>query len=175
MLDVSGREANNIFGKSNVVTGRATLACHVTWGYPMRNSDAAGRADLLKVLSHPTRLAILAELLKGVKCVNDMAELLARPQANVSQHLMALRESGLVECRHDGLFRCYYLTRPGLVHDLLEVLGKAYPVIAPSAEELARAREKGRRRRRRRRAGRAAKVQVMAPRRRRVGVGIERT
>ena len=122
----------------------------------MRTDDACGRADLLRALAHPTRLAILAELLKGVKCVNDMAELLDRPQPNVSQHLMALRESGLVECRHDGVFRCYYLTRPGLVQDLLNVLGREYPVVRPSPEELERAREKRRQRRRRRRAARTA-------------------
>lgn len=124
----------------------------------MRSSDAHTWADLLKVLSHPTRLAILAELLEGVKCVNDMADLLSRPQPNVSQHLMALRESGLVECQHDGLFRCYYVTRPGLVQALIEALGEEYTVVRPSREEFARARSKGRKRRERRSAGRTANV-----------------
>jgi DNA-binding transcriptional ArsR family regulator len=124
----------------------------------MQTADARRGADLLKVLSHATRLAILAELLKGVKCVNDMADLLARPQPNVSQHLMALRESGLVDCRHDGVFRCYYLPKPGLVQDLIHVLGKAYPVRTPSPEELARARVRRRRGPRRRRARQTARV-----------------
>jgi ArsR family transcriptional regulator len=115
-------------------------------------------AELLRLLAHPTRLAILAELLDGVKCVNDMADLLARPQPNVSQHLMALRESGLVECRHDGVFRCYYVTKPDLVRDLLQVLSKERSVVSPSPEDFARARQKGRGKHGRRSAGRVGNL-----------------
>jgi len=88
----------------------------------MQADDAVAWAERLKAFGHPTRLLILAELLKGTKCVNDMSELLDRPQPNVSQHLMALRESGLVGFDRKGLSRCYYLTRPGLVRGLFDLL-----------------------------------------------------
>lgn len=45
-------------------------------------SDGRSVAELLKAFSHPTRLAILQELLDGPKCVTDMEELLPARQAN---------------------------------------------------------------------------------------------
>jgi len=88
----------------------------------LRNDQASAWSQLLKVFGHPTRLMILGELLKGGKCVNDMSELLDRPQPNVSQHLMALRESGLVGFSRDGVSRCYFLARPDLVRGLFNLL-----------------------------------------------------
>lgn len=105
----------------------------------MPTGNVENWADLLKVLAHPTRLAILSRLLQGLTCVNDIAELLGRAQPNVSQHLMALRAAGLVECRQSGLFRCYYLTRPAMVKDLLHVLARPYPRARPDADDVARA------------------------------------
>ena len=88
----------------------------------MRDDEAFAWSQRLKVFGHPTRLMILGELLKGGKCVNDMSELLDRPQPNVSQHLMALRESGLVGFSRDGVSRCYFLARPDLVRGLFDLL-----------------------------------------------------
>jgi ArsR family transcriptional regulator len=102
-------------------------------------------AGTLRVLSHPTRLMILEELLKGVKCVNDMTELLELPQANVSQHLMALREAGLVQCRRHGLFRCYYLPKPALIRGLFDVLGTDYRTAVPSRGKIVAASGQARR------------------------------
>lgn len=79
-------------------------------------------AELLKACGHPTRLMILNELLAGVKCVTDIEDLLSVRQANVSQHLAVLRHAKLVDFARDGALRCYYLTRPRLVRDLLRLL-----------------------------------------------------
>ena len=49
---------------------------------------------LFRVLGHPVRLSILLELAAGPKCVTDIQELVRVQQANVSQHLSALRMSG---------------------------------------------------------------------------------
>ena len=105
-------------------------------------------ARKLRVLSHPTRLMILEELLKGVKCVNEMTELLELPQPNVSQHLMALREAGLVQCRRHGLFRCYYLPKPALVRGLFDVIGKDYRAVVPSRGKIVAASGQARRKKR---------------------------
>ena len=88
----------------------------------MRDDEALAWGGLLRAFGHPTRLMILAELLKGTRCVNDMTELLARPQPNVSQHLMALRESGLVDFYREGLSRCYYLASPDFIRGLFDLL-----------------------------------------------------
>ena len=79
-------------------------------------------AKFLKACGHPTRLMILNELLAGVKCVTDIEDLLSVRQANVSQHLSVLRHVTLVDLVQDGALRCYYLTRPKLVRDLLRLL-----------------------------------------------------
>lgn len=59
-------------------------------------------ADLLKALAHPRRLEII-NLLQGQELsVSDIQEMLALPQANLSQHLMLLRKHGVVSYRKEG-------------------------------------------------------------------------
>lgn len=102
-------------------------------------SNAANQkttAELLKAFSHPTRLAILQELIAGPKCVTDMEEILPARQANISQHLAVLRHAQLVDYAQDGALRCYYLCRPNLVNDLIALTGRAEPVITRTAEEI---------------------------------------
>jgi ArsR family transcriptional regulator len=93
-------------------------------------------AQLLKAFSHPTRLAILQELVGGPKCVTDMEELLPARQANISQHLAVLRYAKLVDYAQDGALRCYYLCRPQLVEDMLALVGRGDPVVTRTPEEI---------------------------------------
>ncbi len=99
-------------------------------------SDCRSQAELLKAFSHPTRLAILQELLAGPKCVTDMEELLPARQANISQHLAVLRHARLVDYAQDGSLRCYYLSRPQLVEDMLALVGRGDPVVRRTPEEI---------------------------------------
>lgn len=99
-------------------------------------SDSRLAAELLKAFSHPTRLAILQELLAGPKCVTDMEELLPARQANISQHLAVLRHAELVDYAQDGALRCYYLCRPTLVEDMLALVGRNDPVIKRTSAEI---------------------------------------
>jgi len=91
---------------------------------------------LLKAFSHPTRLAILQELVAGPKCVTDMEELLPARQANISQHLAVLRHAKLVDYAQDGALRCYYLCRPRLVDDMLALVGRDDPVVTRTPAEI---------------------------------------
>jgi ArsR family transcriptional regulator len=93
-------------------------------------------ADHLKAFSHPTRLAILQELVVGPRCVTDMEELLPARQANISQHLAVLRNVQLVDYAQDGALRCYYLCRPQLVKDMLALMGRDDPVIRRTSAEI---------------------------------------
>jgi len=149
-LDLSGQAANTIFGASNITArlGRSRRRL-------MKERQIAARARLLGVLAHPTRLMILCELLKGIRCVNDITELLAVRQPNVSQHLMLLREHGLVGVHRDGTRRCYYLTKPTLVAGLVNLLASDHPATAPGREAALRAAKRSRSslKRRRRAAG----------------------
>lgn len=98
--------------------------------------DPLAAAELLKAFSHPTRLAILQELLAGPKCVTDMEELLPARQANISQHLAVLRHARLVDYAQDGAVRCYYLSRPRLVEDLLTLVERDEPVVKRTPQEI---------------------------------------
>lgn len=102
----------------------------------MPTEDSRSAAELLKAFSHPTRLAILLELIVGPKCVTDMEELLPARQANISQHLAVLRHAKLVDYAQDGTLRCYYLSRPRLVKDLLALVERDDPVVKRKPAEI---------------------------------------
>jgi ArsR family transcriptional regulator len=84
------------------------------------------RVEILKLVAHPARIAILEELLKGVKCVSDFQDFLDISQSNVSQHLSTLRHAGIIDYYIDGRLRCYFLKNP-FIPDLLEIIKKEYP------------------------------------------------
>ena len=63
-------------------------------------------SDLLKALSHETRLLILCLLAEGEKSVSELEQIMHLPQAAVSQQLARLRFDRLVTTRRDG--HCIY-------------------------------------------------------------------
>ena len=96
-------------------------------------NDLKSRLEVLKLVAHPARIAILEELLKGVKCVSDFQDFLDISQSNVSQHLSALRHAGIIDFYVDGRLRCYYLKDP-FIPDLLEITKKEYQGDIPGPE-----------------------------------------
>jgi len=70
------------------------------------------QAQLFKILMHPTRLAILDELRDGEQCVCHMEAKFGLRQAYISQHLMVLRDAGLVTDRRDGWNIYYQVNKP---------------------------------------------------------------
>ncbi len=91
------------------------------------------RLEVLKLVSHPARIAILEELAKGVKCVADLEDFLDMRQSNISQHLSALRHAELIDYFIDGRLRCYFLKNP-IVPDILNILKKEYSEDLPGPE-----------------------------------------
>ncbi|MDP8234130.1 MAG: metalloregulator ArsR/SmtB family transcription factor [Candidatus Saelkia tenebricola] len=81
-------------------------------------------ADFFNALSHPIRVEMVAELLKGKKCVSDMRELLEVNQPNVSQHLSLLRFNDIVDWCQEGKRKCYFLKNTQLIKDIFKVLEK---------------------------------------------------
>jgi ArsR family transcriptional regulator len=96
-------------------------------------NDFISRIEILKIVSHPVRIAILQELAEGVKCVSDLQEFLDVSQPNISQHLSALRHDGIIDYFVDGRLRCYFLKSP-LILDLIGILKKDYPCELPGPE-----------------------------------------
>lgn len=72
-------------------------------------------ADLLKALAHPRRLEIIHLLRDQELPVSDTHTMLDLPQANISQHLMVLRDAGIVETRRDGKQIYYQLTDKNII------------------------------------------------------------
>lgn len=70
------------------------------------------QAQLLKVLTHPARLAILEILRDGEHCVCHMEAHLGYRQAYISQQLMVLREAGLIQDRREGWNVFYRVVEP---------------------------------------------------------------
>lgn len=60
------------------------------------------QSDLLKAISHPKRLEIIHLLRDQELTVNQILDMLGLPQANLSQHLMVLRDSQVVKTRKNG-------------------------------------------------------------------------
>jgi len=59
-------------------------------------------SELLKSISHPKRLEIINLLREQELSVSEIQIMLDLPQANLSQHLMILREAGVVKVRREG-------------------------------------------------------------------------
>lgn len=78
-------------------------------------------ANLLKALAHPRRLEIINLLRDGELAVSDIHTMLDLPQANISQHLMILRDAQVVVPRRDGKQIYYSLQDPKFIQasDLL--------------------------------------------------------
>ena len=70
------------------------------------------QTDLLRAISHPTRLAVLEILREGEQCVCHMEAMLGLRQASISQQLMILRRAGVVRVRRSGLNVFYRVVKP---------------------------------------------------------------
>jgi len=86
------------------------------------NEILKNRAQILKALSHPTRLLIAEKLLKGEKCVNDIKDLFDASQPNISQHLNILKFSGIVDFHQEGNLRCYFLKNPERIKKIIQAI-----------------------------------------------------
>ena len=73
------------------------------------------QARLIRAMAHPTRLRILDILAKEESCVCHLTAILEKRQPCVSQHLMKLREAGLVKDRKEGVIVYYRLSNARIV------------------------------------------------------------
>ena len=65
-------------------------------------------AQVLKVLAHPARLAILDYISRQKACIcNDIVDEIGLAQPTISQHLKELKNIGLIEGEIDGKKVCY--------------------------------------------------------------------
>ncbi|MEM8708143.1 MAG: metalloregulator ArsR/SmtB family transcription factor [Actinomycetota bacterium] len=79
-------------------------------------------AGLLKAIAHPLRLAILAALLDGHRCVHEIVEATGATQPLVSQHLRVLRAADLLSNERRGREVVYSITDDHIHHIVLDTL-----------------------------------------------------
>ena len=72
-------------------------------------TNAREISRLLRAISQPSRLEILLAIGTGEACVCHLEAYLGQRQAYISQHLMALREAGIVGAHRAGRNIFYYL------------------------------------------------------------------
>ncbi|MBA4380044.1 MAG: ArsR family transcriptional regulator [Anaerolinea sp.] len=72
-------------------------------------------AHLLQIIGQAARLQILLAIGEGETCVCHLEAALGWRQAYISQHLMALREAGIVTDRRDGRYIHYRLRNVALL------------------------------------------------------------
>jgi ArsR family transcriptional regulator, arsenate/arsenite/antimonite-responsive transcriptional repressor len=77
----------------------------------MKKTKAPSLQDVLKALSDPTRMRILALLGSGEVCVCHVHTALGIPQPTASRHLAHLKKAGLVQSCKIGLWVHYCLRR----------------------------------------------------------------
>lgn len=86
-------------------------------------------AEILKALAHPRRLEIVQMLREQSVTVSEMQAMLGLPQANLSQHLMVLREAEVVTFEKKGKEVFYRLNHRNFAKasDLIrEILSEKY-------------------------------------------------
>jgi DNA-binding transcriptional ArsR family regulator len=91
-------------------------------------------SELLQSISAPARLEILLLIGAGDACVCHIESRLGYRQAYISQHLMALRQAGLIDSRREGRYVFYRLLKPEimpLIQMAAEMVQLTLPVIEP--------------------------------------------
>ncbi|KAA5599586.1 ArsR/SmtB family transcription factor [Blastochloris sulfoviridis] len=88
------------------------------------DQDDVRRAERLRALAHPTRLAILRALARHGTCLcGQIVELTPLAQSTVSQHLKVLKDAGLVHGRIDGPRSCYGLDADAIAELAADLAG----------------------------------------------------
>ncbi len=78
------------------------------------------RAEILKALGHPSRIAILEILRRGEECVCRICPQLDGTQPNTSKHLAVLKKAGILGSRQEGTMTFYWVVDTR-VYEILEL------------------------------------------------------
>jgi ArsR family transcriptional regulator len=72
------------------------------------------RSEIFKIFSNDVRMKIFKYLLKGKMCVSGIVDRLNVSQPTVTQHLIILKQAGLVKSRKIGYWNHYSINKNGL-------------------------------------------------------------
>ena len=94
--------------------------------------DNKNISQLFKVMGDPFHLRLLLTLAEQEACVCHLVTTLSKRQAYISQHLMSLRESGIVTTRREGKYIFYSLKD----REVLDLIRRAAKIAGLTKEEL---------------------------------------
>ena len=94
-------------------------------------------ANILKVLGSAFRVKLLDSIGTGEACVCHLEAVMKKRQAYISQHLMVLRDAGILETRRDGKYVFYRVADEGI----FEVIESAAAIQGISPENLPKVTE----------------------------------
>ncbi len=88
----------------------------------MTNPKAlAWRAEVLKAIAQPTRIAILETLRQGEECVCRICPAVGGNQPNVSKHLSVMKRAGILDSRQEGTMTFYWV-KDTRVYEILDLV-----------------------------------------------------
>ena len=76
------------------------------------------KAEIIKALAHPSRLAMLERMEKGEACVCELQKIVSADISTVSKHLALMKKAGIVADRKEGLRVYYRLKVPCIIRFL---------------------------------------------------------
>ncbi len=79
------------------------------------------KAEFLRVLGHPERLAIVILTMEREVCVKDLVDILKISQPKVSQHVGLMKELGILSFRKDGT-KVLYRTSSEVAKEIISLL-----------------------------------------------------
>ena len=94
----------------------------------MNESIAEMKASIFTALGHTNRIRILEFLRNGEQCVCEIHPELGLEQSNLSRHLKALSQAGLVQSRRQGVSIYYRIADPRV----FEVIDAAAHIVKDS-------------------------------------------
>lgn len=103
------------------------------------------KADLLKSLAHPSRLAILEYLKDRESSVGEMVSTLGIEQSSLSKHLSVLKQSGILRSRQEKVTVFYSVKDKDIfkvLRTISEILMKKFRESEAVLEHLVRTKSK---------------------------------
>ncbi|HNS33068.1 MAG TPA: metalloregulator ArsR/SmtB family transcription factor [bacterium] len=79
---------------------------------------------LLKALANKNRLRIIRMLEKKDMCVCEITAVLGIRQPSVTDHLLKLKDAGIIKERQKGLFKEFFLTREKPLLNIMKGISK---------------------------------------------------
>lgn len=81
----------------------------------MKSPQFTSEAQILKAMSNPKRLEIIALLGQHTLSATEIQQMTGFPQANLSQHLRALKLGHVIVAQREGQHIRYRLSHPGIM------------------------------------------------------------